>query len=556
VAAHPHPPAEPRPTFDSWVEARVAALTRFALVLTGSADDAGWLVQRALASAYLQWRRSSEDGLEELAQGLVVRAYLRRGGRTGRGPVDPGNAGEWPEDTVLGEDLVGTEAGAARSRPPAGMPGEPSRASTLVWRRCERLGRRQRAVLVLHCYQGLRVPEAAAMVRCRRRTAAADLASALAVVAPARRARDAWPETPHEQAARVRRALLEYAETAPPAYASTDRAVLDARRLRRRRLVTVAAAGAALVLPAAVALAPGDRVPDRDEPGVLRPPPALDVGGWRWESWGGVQVQVPPEWGHGDLTQWCVSRGPDGPAVDRPELVSTDALCSLHDDGRPTYTGGLLLRRAESSPRLSRADVAPYASTRIYTLGGVTLTVVDIDPAVGSAILASAEVIGRRDNNGCRPHQQVRGAGFLADGPTAALRSGLGPADTVSVCRYGLRGWAGPTLISSRRLAGRTADDLVEALRAAPRVVGPSRTRHCRGAEREFAVLELWPADDGGAPALAPASLLVRYDGCRSHGLYDGLEVRRLTSRVLQPILVPPWSGGLSADVRRALARR
>ena len=561
---HPHP-TDPLPVFDGWVAARAPALMRFAYVLTGSATEAA--VQAALAPAYLRWKRAAtEDGLEELTQGLIARAYVRRHGPS-RSPDavaldgDPeADHAEASEDVEAADAAGGTEYddGPRGSwvSPSGQVVHEPREASTHIWRRCAGLTRRQRAVLVLHCYAGLTRAETAAVLRRRRHTVAADLASALAQVAPTRRQRGTWPETPHEQAARVRRALQEYAETAPPAYASADRAVLGGRRLRRRRLAGGVAVAAALVLPVALAVAPGATAPDGDEPGVLRPVPTLNVSGWRWESWGGVQVQVPPSWGHADLTQWCVSRGPDGPAVDRPELVGTHAMCSLHDDGRPTYTGGLLLRRAETSPRLSRADVAPYASTRIYTLGGVTLTVVDIDPAIGSAILASAQVIGRRDYNGCQPHQQVGGAGFLADGPTAALRSGIGPADTVSICRYGLRGWAGPTLISSHRLSGRAADDLVDALREAPRVVAPSRARHCRAAEREFAVLELWPADDGGAPAVTPASLLLRYDGCRGHGLYDGLEVRRLTPSVLEPVLVPPFSGALSADVRRALTAR
>jgi hypothetical protein len=63
-------------------------------------------------------------------------------------------------------------------------------------------------------------------------------------------------------------------------------------------------------------------------------------------------------------------------------------------------------------------------------------------------------------------------------------------------------------------------------------------------------VLELWPADDGGSPVGAPASLLVRYDGCSGHGLYDGTAVRRLTPAVLRPILVPPWSGAIAPDLR------
>jgi hypothetical protein len=305
-------------------------------------------------------------------------------------------------------------------------------------------------------------------------------------------------------------------------------------------------------VPAAWTLASGGLSADAPPVTPRARPAPVDVSGWRWESWGGVEVQVPPAWGHADLTQWCADGGVSGPAVDRPETRSSHALCSLYDDGRPTYTAGLLLRWAASSPRLSRADVAPYASTRIFTLGDVTMTLVDVAPEVGDAILGSAQVVGSRDHHGCEPQQRLGGAGFLADGPTAALRSGMRRAASVSVCRYGLRGdWSGTRLISSRLLTGPAARTLVEALRTAPRTSVAAPSRRCHVPEREFAVLELWPDRFDGAPAGGPASWLVRYDGCRGHGLYDGTAVRRLTSAVLRPILEPPWSGDIAPDLRR-----
>ncbi|MDQ4085412.1 MAG: hypothetical protein M3165_06290, partial [Actinomycetota bacterium] len=266
-------------------------------------------------------------------------------------------------------------------------------------------------------------------------------------------------------------------------------------------------------------------------------PASASGPGWRWESWGGVQVRVPRGWGHADLTQWCVDEGPSGPAVDRPELQGTRAVCSVYDDGRPTYTGGLLLRRADDPLRLSRGDVAPYATARIHTVGDVTLTVVDIDPTVGSAILGSARVVGRRDAHGCPP----RLAPSAGTGEAAALVD----VDAVSVCRYGLTGWDRPTLISSRRLVGQRADDVLHGVRHAP--VGPPTRAGCHSAAVEVATLVLW---DGGRPTTA----VVRYDGCRGHGLADGVHHRRLTGEVLAPILVPPWTGRLAPDVQRSMA--
>jgi hypothetical protein len=294
---------------------------------------------------------------------------------------------------------------------------------------------------------------------------------------------------------------------------------------------------AALAVPAAWGLWRADPTPV--EPAASSQRSTADGPGWRWESWGGVQMRVPRDWGHADLTQWCVPQGPSGPAVDLPELHSTHALCSVYDSGRPTYTGGLVLRPADDPLRLSRGDVAPYATTRIYTVGDVTLTVVDIDPTVGSAILDSAEVVGRRDANGCPPH--------LGPSPTSGDLAAVADVDAVSVCRYGLTGWDRPTLISSRRLVAQGADDVLHAVRHAPPGPPTRAGTRCRRATTELATLVLWDDD-------RPTTAVVRYDGCRRHGLTDAFGHRRLTGEVLAPVLVPPWTGTLPPDVQRAMA--
>jgi hypothetical protein len=115
----------------------------------------------------------------------------------------------------------------------------------------------------------------------------------------------------------------------------------------------------------------------------------------------------------------------------------------------------------------------------------------------------------------------------------------------VSVCRYGLQGWPQPTLLSSRLLSGRPADRVVAALRAAAVEPPSSAPKGCRTPAQEFAVLELWAGHGTGAPD----NVVVRYDGCRHHGINDGTTVRGLTAPVLEPILVLPWTGRLTADV-------
>jgi hypothetical protein len=422
---------------------------------------------------------------------------------------------------------------------------DPDLLSAQVWERCRLLGRRERAALVLRCYEGMGIAETAATMRCRRSTARAAWEDALNQVLPGP------VGIVDNRRADIQRALQEYADRAPRPYSPAPRATQRYLRQRRRRVLTGAAVAAVLVVPVALGLAGGGNTPDAalQQTVPLVNPQPVDRTGWRWESWGGIQVQVPGTWGHGDLTQWCVTRGPDGPAVDRPEMEGTDAMCSLTDNGRSTYTGGLLLRRTEEALRLSRADVAPYATSRIHTVGDVTMTLVDIDPVVGDAILLSAQVIGRRDYNGCEPHRDFFEPSPLGGGAGPSPLAGVGRVGSVSVCRYGLTGWPEPTLISSRRLTGRPGGDLLAAVRTAPelpRTPVPAATG-CAPSE-EIAVLEFWPRPGSELPV----SVVVRYDGCRGHGIDDGRSLRALTAEVLDPVLVAPWTGAPPSDVRPA----
>lgn len=519
ATSSPQPPRAPAPPdFDAFVGARAPALLRFAYVLTGTGDEADAVTEAALAEAHAWWRRlTTTDGVDERLRREAVRAYLRRHrrrrDRTARDrQTHPVESHSGPEDAPRD----------ARYDP------------DVVWARCTELPALERAVLVLRCYDGRYADEIAPMVGVRARAVRRALEAALETVAPSA------PEISHETRLRaVRRALDAHDEDAPAPYSAAARAASRSGVRRRRRMLRVVVAATVLALPLAWAVGRGGEVsPEPRIPPVQafeRPP--LDVGDWRWESWGGVQVQVPDTWGHGDLTQWCVTRGPDGPAVDRPEIIGTNALCALNDLGRPTYTGGLVLRQASDDIRISRADVAPYAVTRIHTVGSVTLTVVDIDPAVGSAILGSAEVIGRRDFNGCRPERlQGRAGRRIAPLPATPVRR-ISSVDSVSVCRYGLAGWDRPTLIWSERLSGAAADEALQALRAAaPLRRTRSSVAPCPRAVEGFGVLELWVDD-------RPSSVLVRYDPCGGHRLDDGTAVRRLLDRTLDARLVPPWTG-------------
>lgn len=73
------------PGFDAWVEARAAALLRFAYLVTGSQEAAEDAVQSALVSACEKWswvgRRADPDAY---VRRMVVNAHISAWRRSGR----------------------------------------------------------------------------------------------------------------------------------------------------------------------------------------------------------------------------------------------------------------------------------------------------------------------------------------------------------------------------------------------------------------------------------------------------------------------------------------
>src|SRR6187551_3718226 len=73
------------PSFDSWVEARVAALLRFAYLVTGSQQAAEDVLQSALVSACEKWSHvSRRDDPDAYVRRMVVNAHISAWRRSGR----------------------------------------------------------------------------------------------------------------------------------------------------------------------------------------------------------------------------------------------------------------------------------------------------------------------------------------------------------------------------------------------------------------------------------------------------------------------------------------
>ncbi|WP_188113241.1 SigE family RNA polymerase sigma factor [Nocardioides humilatus] len=147
--------------FDAWVEARIAALLRFAYLVTGSQVAAEDAVQSALVSACEKWARvSRRDDPDAYVRRMVVNAHISSWRRSGR-----------------------RESPVAEVRSTAG--GDPAAAVVqhdAVWRMCSALPTQQRAAVVLRFYEDLDYPEIATILGVAEATVRSHVHRALAAL--------------------------------------------------------------------------------------------------------------------------------------------------------------------------------------------------------------------------------------------------------------------------------------------------------------------------------------------------------------------------------------
>jgi RNA polymerase sigma-70 factor (sigma-E family) len=154
---------EPSVTFESFLEAELGSLRRFAAVLTGHRELAEDVLQDVLIRANARWDRIGPmDHRRAYVRRMVVNEYLSWRRRSWRS-VPAGTAEEVSDGR------------------------EPDIAATVVQRHAllaelARLPRRQRAVIVLRYYEGLSDSEVAQVLGCRPATVRGYAARALAAL--------------------------------------------------------------------------------------------------------------------------------------------------------------------------------------------------------------------------------------------------------------------------------------------------------------------------------------------------------------------------------------
>jgi len=135
-------------TFEDWARARLPALVRFAVALTGDRGLAEDVVQEVLIRAYSRWRHISE---------MQPEAYLRR---------------------MVTNEYLSWRRRWSRITPHAEVPDAPARTDhavehaerDAVYAELARLPRRQRVVLVLRYYEHLTDAEIADVLGCPQGT--------------------------------------------------------------------------------------------------------------------------------------------------------------------------------------------------------------------------------------------------------------------------------------------------------------------------------------------------------------------------------------------------
>lgn len=150
-------------TFEEFAEARLTALLRYAVMLTGDPHLAQDIVQDTMVRVQLKWRRVVRaDAPEAYVRRMLTRVYLdwRRG--------------SWWQRVIL--------RGAPDDQPVRGDHAEASAERDAMWELLSRLPRSQRACLVLRYYEGLSDGEAAEVLGCAATTVRAHISRALATL--------------------------------------------------------------------------------------------------------------------------------------------------------------------------------------------------------------------------------------------------------------------------------------------------------------------------------------------------------------------------------------
>lgn len=296
-----------------------------------------------------------------------------------------------------------------------------------------------------------------------------------------------------------------------------------------------------------------DLSPGVDPAGNVSPPLP---DGWRWESYRGVEVGVPSDWGWGSgaqrLGQWCINQKDPKPIVGRSgSYVSTLVGCPTAKPGEPDpqtliRNTGWVVAFGEATTKI------PHGGDRqVITYGRVSV-VVQAPESLRTRIIATIH-LEKVDHQGCPAADPV--SLHPAQRPKAPVDAArLRAVTAVSVCRYELvtedRPQGRGLLESSLRYVGKPAARIIAGIAAAPEGGGPNSPKTCIASYGdEIIVLRV-------RSSIGKSQIYVRYSACVHNGFDDGTTVRTLTRAPMQALIMGPnalgsWDGVLDPILSR-----
>ncbi|MFI5841433.1 hypothetical protein ACIA8K_17185 [Catenuloplanes sp. NPDC051500] len=306
------------------------------------------------------------------------------------------------------------------------------------------------------------------------------------------------------------------------------------------RLVTIVAAVAVGLVAACARPAEPAPVVSMAEP--VGDQPELPAG-WRWESFGGVQVGVPNDWGWDSLAlrlnAWCAKPGNHPPAVARPGAPVPAIFCGIDQKGPPA---GFLIANTGWTVGFDRTyegDGTEVEGDRTTVRRDGAEVIIQAPKEWRDRIAATIHQV-RIDDAGCPTSHRISTGQDLRPTPPVNVAT-LRDVTSVSVCKYplpdeGSAQTSSPRLLSSLRLDGAAAADEIRQIAAAP--VGRSLDTPADCAPEvahggEVIVLLV-------RSATGTAEVTMRYAGCVQNGFDDGTTVRELTKAGVGPLITGP----------------
>ncbi|HEX4224767.1 MAG TPA: hypothetical protein VHZ97_20535 [Pseudonocardiaceae bacterium] len=252
--------------------------------------------------------------------------------------------------------------------------------------------------------------------------------------------------------------------------------------------------------------------------------------GWRWETYHGIEVRVPEDWGYG-TTRWppCIPQPPHA-YVGRPGALPLP-LC--RDPVAPLASRvAYLWFNSRSEAGAHTYDAGWADETRI--IDGIAITVLTDDDQLRERLLDSVRPMADDTD-----HSIIAGPDARPDPGRGGL-AGVGTVESVTITRYELGSDATNPMLSRTTITGDPAAELVRAILAAPEGTGPNSPGDCAQSVmfgNQAIVLRVRGTE-------GTQEVFVRYSGCDGHGFDDGQVRRRLTAEALRPVLAGPHRPG------------